>query len=54
MGLWRSWVEAPLDGAAGGGQGRLCVEGVPEQRPEDEEESAMWRQREEFPKQREQ
>lgn len=26
-------------------QGRLCVEGVSEQTPEDDEESAMWRQR---------
>ena len=32
-------------------QGRLCVEGVSEQKPEDDEESAMWRQREEHPKQ---
>lgn len=32
-------------------QGRLCVEGVSEQMPEDDEESAMWRRREEYPKQ---
>ena len=53
-----SWVEAPLhtDGRCGGEgrwvcQGRLCVEGVSEQKPEDDEESAMWRQREEHRKQ---